>query len=142
VDITVRTSSGYHGDTSKLFVIGKSPIEEENPAEQADPSVKLATITRECLFLGIREIKPGVTTLGDIGAVIQNHAESHGYSVVTEYVGHGVGRAFHEGPRVEHVGTKGSGSILHSGQVITIEPMINAGAKNVIMSSDQWEVSH
>ena len=128
IDITV-IKDGYHGDTSKMFLLGKTSILAE----------RLVQVSRECLFLGIEQVKPGCY-LGDIGAVIQNHAEKHHFSVVREYCGHGLGKYFHEEPSVLHYGIQGTGAILESGMTFTIEPMINAGKRQVKLLPDNWTV--
>lgn len=128
VDITVL-KDGYHGDTSKMFLVGKPSILAE----------RLTNITLECLYLGIEQVKPGAH-FGDIGAVIQQHAEKNRFSVVREYCGHGIGRIFHEPPNVLHYGTAGSGEMLKSGMIFTIEPMINAGKRFVKLLPDGWTV--
>lgn len=128
IDITV-IKEGYHGDTSKMFSIGK-------PSILAD---RLCKIARECMFIGIRMVKPGVR-LGDIGAAIQNHAEKNHTSIVREYCGHGIGRIFHEDPQVLHYGIPGTGEILEQGMTFTIEPMVNAGKRHVKLLSDNWTV--
>lgn len=128
VDITV-IKDGYHGDTSQMFVAG-------NPSILAERLIK---ITQECLYLGIQEVKPGAH-FGDIGAVIQKHAESNRFSVVREYCGHGIGKIFHEPPNVLHYGTPGTGEELKSGMIFTIEPMINAGKRFVKLLPDKWTV--
>ncbi|WP_305856355.1 type I methionyl aminopeptidase [Balneatrix alpica] len=129
VDITV-IKDGYHGDTSKMFHVGK-------PLPHAQ---RLVDITQECLYLGIRMVKPGVR-LGDIGHAIQQHAESNHYSVVREYCGHGIGQEFHEEPQVLHYGKPGTGLELQAGMIFTIEPMINAGKRHVKLSKrDGWTV--
>lgn len=128
IDITVIKDE-YHGDTSKMFIIGK-------PSILAD---RLIRITQECLYLGIEQVKPGAR-LGDIGAAIQQHAENNRFSVVREYCGHGIGKIFHEPPNVLHYGTKGSGEELHTGMIFTIEPMINAGKREVKLLPDKWTV--
>ncbi len=128
IDITV-IKDGYHGDTSKMFLVG-------------EPSIIAKRVTRisyECMCLGIRMVKPGVR-LGDIGHVIQQHAESNGCSVVREYCGHGIGRVFHEEPQVLHYGTPGTGLVLEPGMTFTIEPMINAGKRHVKLLPDEWTV--
>lgn len=128
IDITV-IKDDYHGDTSKMFFIGK-------------PSVKanrLVQTTYDCMKIGIDMVKPG-TQLGDIGHAIQQHAESHNYSVVREYCGHGIGREFHEDPQILHYGQKGTGLILEKGMTFTIEPMINAGKRHVKLLPDEWTV--
>jgi len=127
IDITVKKED-YHGDTSKMFFVG-------------EPSVKakrLVRITHECMWLGIRVVKPGAT-LGDIAAAIQSHAEKNHYSVVREYCGHGIGSIFHE-PEIQvlHYGSAGTGLRLESGMTFTIEPMINAGKRQVKLLPDQW----
>lgn len=128
VDVTV-IKDGYHGDTSKMFMIGKPSILAE----------RLVRITQECLYKGIKLIKPG-TRLGDIGATIQKHAESNHYSVVREYCGHGIGKGFHEDPQVLHYGKAGTGIVLEQGMIFTIEPMINAGKRAVKLLPDDWTV--
>lgn len=128
VDVTVL-KDGYHGDTSKMFVIGKPSILSE----------RLIKITQECLYLGIKQVKPRVH-LGDIGAVIQQHAEKNRFSVVREYCGHGIGKGFHEPPNVLHYGKPGTGEILQAGMIFTIEPMINAGKRDVKLLPDGWTV--
>ena len=130
IDITVIKDS-YHGDTSKMFGIGKT-------AAHADRLVK---ITQECLYHGIELVKPGAT-LGDIGHVIQQHAERNYYSVVREYCGHGIGTVFHEEPQILHYGRKGSGMSLEPGMTFTIEPMLNAGRRHVKLNKkDGWTVT-
>jgi methionyl aminopeptidase len=128
VDVTV-IKDGYHGDTSKMFSVGESSTYAQN----------LIKTTQECLYLGIRMIKPGVR-LGDIGAAIQAHAEKNYYSIVREYCGHGIGRNFHEDPQVLHYGTPGTGLVLQSGMTFTIEPMLNLGKRHVKLLSDNWTV--
>lgn len=128
IDVTVL-KDGYHGDTSKMFAVGKiAPFAE-----------RLIKITQECLYLGIKMVKPGVK-LGDIGAAIQQHAEKNRYSVVREYCGHGIGRIFHEDPQVLHYGIPGTGMTLQPGMTFTIEPMINAGKRFVKLLNDEWTV--
>ncbi len=126
VDITHKYQ-GYHGDTSATFYVGK-------PSEEA---VKITEIARKCLELGIAEVRPGAR-LGDIGAAIQEFAEARGCSVVTDFVGHGIGRKFHEEPKVLHVGTRGRGIRLKAGMTFTIEPMINLGVPDVEILDDEW----
>lgn len=128
IDITV-IKDGYHGDTSKMFFIGK-------PSSAAERLVK---ITQECMYKGIELVRPG-TRLGDIGNVIQQHAESNYYSVVREYCGHGIGKVFHEEPQVMHYGTKGTGMELKEGMTFTIEPMINQGKRHCKLLPDEWTV--
>jgi methionyl aminopeptidase len=128
IDVTVL-KDGYHGDTSKMFMIGK-------PSVLADRLIK---ITQECLYLGIEQVKPGAF-FGDIGAVIQPFAESQRFSVVREYCGHGIGNIFHEPPNVLHYGSAGTGEMLKPGMIFTIEPMINAGKRFVKLLPDNWTV--
>lgn len=128
VDITV-IKDGYHGDTSKMFMIGKPSILAE----------RLTRIAQECLYIGINLVKPGAR-LGDLGAAIQKHAEKNNYSVVREYCGHGIGIGFHEEPQVLHYGKAGTGETLKVGQCFTIEPMINAGKKTCKVLKDEWTV--
>lgn len=128
VDVTVL-KDGYHGDTSKMFIVGKSSIISE----------RLIRVTQECLYKGIELVKPGIH-LGDIGAAIQQHAEKNHYSVVREYCGHGIGKIFHEAPNVLHYGKPGTREILQAGMIFTIEPMINAGKKEVKLLPDGWTV--
>lgn len=128
IDITV-IKDGYHGDTSQMFYVGEPSIKAK----------RLVEIARECLVVGIQMVKPGIR-LGDIGHAIQQHAESHNYSVVREYCGHGIGKEFHEEPQVLHYGSAGTGVRLESGMTFTIEPMINAGKRNVTLLPDDWTV--
>ena len=129
IDITV-IKDGYHGDTSKMFYVGKVP-----PHAQ-----RLCEITLECLYKGMELVKPGAR-LGDIGHVIQQYAESNHYSVVREYCGHGIGKDFHEDPQVVHYGKPGTGVELKEGMCFTIEPMINAGKRHVkLLQRDGWTV--
>ena len=128
IDVTVL-KDGYHGDTSKMFVVGK-------PSILADRLIK---ITQECLYLGIEQVKPGAH-FGDIGAVIQQHAEKNRFTVVREYCGHGIGKIFHEPPNVLHYGQFGTGEEILPGMIFTIEPMINAGKRFVKLLPDQWTV--
>jgi methionyl aminopeptidase len=128
IDITVIKDE-YHGDTSKMFFIGQ-------PTSAAE---RLAKITQECMYKGIELVKPGAR-LGDIGYVIQQHAESNYYSVVREYCGHGIGKVFHEEPQVMHYGTKGTGLALKEGMIFTIEPMINQGKRHCKLLPDEWTV--
>lgn len=128
VDVTVL-KEGYHGDTSKMFVIGKPSVLAE----------RLIRVTYECMWNGIQMVKPGVR-LGDIGAAIQEHAEKQRFSVVREYCGHGIGKGFHEPPNVLHYGKPGTGEALKAGMIFTIEPMINAGKKDVKLLPDGWTV--
>ena len=130
IDVTVR-KDGYHGDTSQMFHVGK-PLSHQK---------KLVDVTQQCLYEAINIVKPG-TTLGDIGHVIQTLAESHHYSVVREYCGHGIGEGFHEEPQVLHVGKPGTGVVLRAGMTFTIEPMINLGTHETKLNrKDGWTVT-
>ena len=126
IDITV-IKDGYHGDTSKMFMVGKVP-------EWAE---RLCRVTQECLYKGIEMVRPG-TRLGDIGEVIQKHAESNGFSIVREYCGHGIGAVFHEEPQVLHYGRAGTGLELKEGMAFTIEPMLNQGRPETRTLGDGW----
>lgn len=128
IDVTVLKND-YHGDTSKMFVIGKPSILAE----------RLIRVTKECMYLGIEQVKPGAT-FGDIGHAIQQHAEKERFTVVREYCGHGIGKVFHEPPNVLHYGKPGTGERLKSGMIFTIEPMINAGKRDVKLLPDGWTV--
>jgi methionyl aminopeptidase len=129
LDITVITQTGYYGDTSRMFSVGEPSILAK----------RLSQITYECMWLGIAQVKPGCT-LGDIGYAIQTHAENAGYSVVREYCGHGIGQVFHDEPQIVHYGKPGTGEQLHEGMTFTIEPMINAGKRDIRTMPDQWTV--
>lgn len=126
VDVT-SILDGYYGDSSRMFLIGNV----------SDEARKLVEVTRECMELGIAQVRPG-NRLGDIGHAIQQHAESHGYSVVRAFVGHGTGIQFHEAPDVLHYGIPGTGARLEPGMVFTIEPMINLGDYRVKVLDDGW----
>lgn len=126
IDVTPIVE-GYHGDTSKTFLVG-------NPSPTAQ---KLVEVTQECLRLGIAEVKPGAK-IGDIGAAIQEYAESFGFSVVRDFVGHGISNIFHTAPDIPHYGIRGRGKKLRAGMVFTIEPMINQGTHQAEMLSDGW----
>jgi methionyl aminopeptidase len=128
IDVTV-IKDGYHGDTSKMFHVGKTSILAE----------RLCRVARESMLVGINMVKPGVR-LGDIGHAIQQHAEKENFSVVREYCGHGIGTVFHEEPQVLHYGTPGTGMELKEGMTFTIEPMINAGKRHVRQLPDGWTV--
>lgn len=128
IDVTV-IKDGYHGDTSKMFVVGKPSILAE----------RLIRVTQEALYKGIRMVKPGAR-LGDIGHVIQQYAESHDYTIVREYCGHGIGADFHEEPQVVHYGRPNTGEVLQEGMCFTIEPMINAGKRYSKVLPDEWTV--
>ena len=128
VDITV-IKDGFHGDTSKMFFV-------DTPSILAK---RLVSVAHDAMWRGIEMVKPGAT-LGDIGHVIQQLVESNGYSVVREYCGHGIGREFHEDPQVLHYGSPGAGVTLQAGMCFTIEPMINAGKRQVKLLPDGWTV--
>jgi methionyl aminopeptidase len=128
IDVTV-IKDGFHGDTSKMFFVGEPSIQAR----------RVTQISHECMVRGIELVRPGVR-LGDIGHIIQEHAERHGCSVVREYCGHGIGRGFHEDPQVLHYGEPGRGMELVPGMTFTIEPMVNSGRKDVKLLSDQWTV--
>ena len=128
IDVTV-IKDGFHGDSSRMFAVGKVP-----PHVQ-----RLMDVTYEAMWLGIRSVRPGAR-LGDIGAAIQRFVEGNHYSVVREYCGHGIGRGFHEDPQVLHYGTAGTGLELVPGMTFTIEPMVNAGRRDVRLLPDGWTV--
>lgn len=126
IDVT-PILDGYYGDTSKTFFVGTpSPLAK-----------KLVEVTEECLRRGIAEVKPDAK-IGDIGAAIQEYAESHGFSVVQDFVGHGVSNIFHTAPQVPHYGKRGKGKRIRPGMVFTIEPMINEGVWEVEVLADKW----
>ena len=126
IDVTV-IKDGWYGDTSRMYYIGEPSILAR----------RLVDITYECMWLGIEAVRPGAT-LGDVGHVIQRHAENAGFSVVREYCGHGVGQQFHQEPQVLHYGKPGTGARLKPGMTIAIEPMVNEGAEGVRQLSDKW----
>ena len=126
IDVTVIVD-GWHGDTSRMFLIGKAPVK----------AARLVQNTYECLMLGIEQAKPG-NHLGDISHAIQAHAEAQRYSVVRDFCGHGVGQLFHDAPEVVHAGRPGTGPELRPGMFFTIEPMINIGKYAVKMLDDGW----
>ncbi|MDP1716527.1 MAG: type I methionyl aminopeptidase [Burkholderiales bacterium] len=128
IDITV-IKDDYHGDTSRMFYVGQPSIQAR----------RLCEITFECMWLGIQAVKPGAF-LGDIGHAIQDCAERHGFSVVREFCGHGIGRKFHEEPQVLHYGQPGTGLRLEPGMTFTIEPMINAGKSDIRQLADGWTI--
>ncbi|MCG5540466.1 MULTISPECIES: type I methionyl aminopeptidase [unclassified Halorhodospira] len=129
IDVTVIDPEGWHGDTSRMFYVGEPSILAR----------RLVETTRDCLWRGIEQVRPGAT-LGDIGHAVQCHAEEHNFSVVREYCGHGIGRSFHEEPQVLHYGQPGTGMRLEPGMTFTIEPMINAGKPATKLLRDQWTV--
>ncbi|HXZ53799.1 MAG TPA: type I methionyl aminopeptidase [Burkholderiales bacterium] len=128
IDVTV-IKNGFHGDSSRMFAVGE-------PSVQAR---RLMQITYECMWRGIAQVRPGAR-LGDLGAAIQAHAEGHGYSVVREFCGHGIGRKFHEEPQVLHYGRPGTGLVLEPGMTFTVEPMINAGKAAIRELADGWTI--
>jgi methionyl aminopeptidase len=129
LDITIITKDGYHGDNSRMFYIGPPSILAK----------RLTEITYECMWLGIAQVRPG-GHFGDIGHAIQVHAEKAGYSVVREFCGHGIGKGFHEEPQVLHYGKPGTGEELKPGMIFTIEPMINAGRREIREMGDGWTI--
>ena len=128
IDITVIKDE-FHGDTSRMFFVGKQGILGQ----------RLAQVSYDAMWLGIRQIRPGAC-LGDIGNAIQTHVEKNRFSVVREYCGHGIGRVFHEDPQVLHYGRPGTGMQLKEGMTITVEPMVNAGSRHVRLLNDGWTV--
>jgi len=128
IDITVIKDE-FHGDTSRMFYVGKPSIRAQRVCETS----------HECMHKGIEAVRPGIQ-LGDIGHIIQQHAESNGFSVVREYCGHGIGRVFHEEPQVLHYGKPGTGLEVRAGMTFTIEPMINVGKKETRLLNDNWTV--
>lgn len=127
IDVTVIID-GWFGDTSRMYLVGdRVPVKGR----------KLVSVTFDCMWAGINVVKPGVT-LGDVGHAIQTLAEGHRFSVVREFVGHGIGQSFHAPPEVRHYGRPGEGLVLAPGMIFTIEPMINAGRKEVKILSDGW----
>jgi methionyl aminopeptidase len=128
IDITV-IKDGWHGDTSRMFMVGDGTIAAK----------RLAALTYDAMWKGIEQVKPGAH-LGDIGYAIQKFAEGHGFSVVREFCGHGIGQVFHEEPQVLHYGKPGTLTQLVAGMVFTIEPMINAGKRDIKEMGDGWTI--
>jgi len=128
IDVTV-IKDGHHGDSSRMYYVGQPSIQAR----------RLCEITFECMWRGIRKVKPGAY-LGDIGHAIQMHAEKAGFSVVREFCGHGIGRNFHEDPQVLHYGQPGTLQRLTAGMLFTIEPMINAGRRDIRELADGWTI--
>ena len=128
IDVTV-IEDGWHGDTSKMYLVGKV----------ADHAKRLVEVTQECMYAGIKEVRPGAH-LGDVGAAIQEHAETNHYSVVRDYCGHGIGQVYHEEPQVLHYGQRHEGLELKEGMCFTIEPMINLGGYQTKLLNDGWTV--
>ena len=128
IDITV-IKDGYHGDTSRMFHVGEVSIQAK----------RLSEITYQAMWLGIMQVKPDAT-LGDIGYAIQSFAEKNGFSVVREFCGHGIGKVFHTEPQILHYGRPGQGLKLKAGMIFTIEPMINAGKRDIKQMPDGWTI--
>lgn len=128
IDITV-IKDGYHGDTSRMFMVGDVSIQAK----------RLSELTYQAMWLGIKQVKPDAT-LGDIGYAIQSFAEKNGFSVVREFCGHGIGKVFHSEPQVLHYGRPGAGLKLKAGMIFTIEPMINAGKRDIKQLPDGWTI--
>ena len=128
IDVTV-IKDGFHGDSSRMFFVGKPSVLAE----------RLAKVCFESMWLGIQQVRAGAR-LGDIGYAVQAYVEKHRFSVVREYCGHGIGREFHEDPQVLHYGKPGTGFELEAGMTITVEPMINAGKRHVKLLNDGWTV--
>ena len=128
IDVTVIKDE-FHGDTSKMFFVGKTSVLAK----------RLCKITKECMMKAINLVKPGLH-LGDIGAIIEEHATKHNFSVVRDYCGHGIGKKFHELPQILHYGTKNTGMKLEEGMTFTIEPMINSGGEKTRLLGDGWTV--
>jgi methionyl aminopeptidase len=128
IDITV-IKNGYHGDTSRMFHVGEVSIQAK----------RLSELTYQAMWLGINQVKPDAT-LGDIGYAIQSFAEKNGFSVVREFCGHGIGKVFHSEPQVLHYGRPGMGLKLKAGMMFTIEPMINAGKRDIKQLPDGWTI--
>lgn len=128
IDVTV-IKDGYYGDNSKMYVVGEPNVKDK----------RLLEVTQESLYIGIRQVKAGVR-LKQIGKAIQQYAEKEGFSVVREYCGHGIGDQFHCDPQVVHYDSDDSGVVLQEGMVFTIEPMINAGKKEIRLMGDGWTV--
>ena len=128
VDVTV-IKDGFHGDSSRMFQVGKSSVLSE----------RLCRVAFEGMWRGINVVRPGAR-LGDIGHAVQSYVEAQGYSIVREYCGHGIGRVFHEDPQVLHYGEPGTGLVLEEGMTFTVEPMVNAGKRHVKLLPDGWTV--
>ena len=128
IDVTV-IKDGYHGDTSRMFHVGEVSIQAK----------RLSELTYKAMWLGINQVKPDAT-LGDIGYAIQSFAEKNGFSVVREFCGHGIGKVFHTEPQILHYGRPGIGLKLKAGMIFTIEPMINAGKRDIKQMPDGWTI--
>lgn len=132
VDVTVITPDGWYGDNSRMYLIG-------GEAAASVQARRLCQVTYESMWKGIERVRPGAR-LGDVGHAIQVYAEGHGYSVVREFCGHGIGQRFHEDPQVLHYGKPGTGLELQAGMTFTIEPMINAGRREIRETGDGWTI--
>jgi len=128
IDVTV-IKDGFHGDTSRMYFVGKPPVSAQ----------RLTEVCHEAMWRGIRVVRPGAR-LGDVGHAIQSFVEELSFSVVREYCGHGIGRIYHEDPQVLHYGEPGTGLELHPGMTFTVEPMVNAGKRHVRLLPDGWTV--
>ncbi len=128
IDVTV-IKDGYHGDTSRMYIAGEPSIQAK----------RLCDITYDCMWIGIEQVRPGAH-LGDIGSAIQKYAEKNGFSVVREFCGHGIGTKFHEEPQVLHYGRPGTLEKLVPGMIFTVEPMINAGRRDIRELADGWTI--
>lgn len=128
IDVTV-IKDGYHGDTSRMFFVGKASVRAE----------RLSKVAYKGMWLGIEQLAAG-KHLGDVGYAVQQHVEKNRYSVVREYCGHGIGQVFHEDPQVLHYGQAGTGMELRAGMTLTVEPMVNAGKRQVRLLPDGWTV--
>ena len=130
IDVTVILD-GWFGDNSRMYLVGDVGIKGK----------RLCQVTYDCMMLGIEQVRPGAH-FGDIGHAIQTYAERQGYSVVRDYTGHGIGQVFHDEPNVLHYGKKGEGAVMEEGMFFTIEPMINAGKHDTLLSNlDGWTVT-
>ncbi len=121
--------NGFHSDSAYTYAVGTVAAKTQ----------KLLEVTKESLLLAIRSIVPG-SRLGDVGYIVQSHAERHGFSIVRELVGHGLGRSLHESPEVPNYGKRGQGAKLDEGLVIAIEPMVNEGSRNIVQERDGWTI--
>jgi methionyl aminopeptidase len=128
IDVTV-IRDGYHGDTSRMYVVGEASVMAR----------RLIDTTRDAMWRGIKAVRPGAT-LGDVGHAIQSFVESHRFSVVREYCGHGIGQVYHEDPQVLHYGQPGTGLRLTPGMTFTVEPMVNEGTRHTRLLPDGWTV--
>ncbi|MBN9407691.1 MAG: type I methionyl aminopeptidase [Burkholderiales bacterium] len=130
VDVTVITPEGWYGDNSRMYIIGDASIQAR----------RLCQVTFDAMWIGIEQVRPGAR-LGDVGHAIQKFAEAAGYSVVREFCGHGIGKRFHEDPQVLHYGRPGTMEELVPGMTFTIEPMINAGKRDIKeFGNDGWTI--